>query len=163
MFTSNAPGEPDAAFVKLNDPMTDRATIEQAVEAGYVVRTRADTPISQAQSGDTTMQDAAFASGAQWVSTDYPVPGLTKLLGVYGLPFADYVSPLPPTSRGAALVAERAAPADAPLRVARCNPVSAPDYCFDLALTEPEPPSTIEAPPSGDDEAAKPLPPKFTG
>lgn len=96
--------------------MTDRATIEQAVEAGYVVRTRADTPISQAQSGNTTMQDAAFASGAQWVSTDYPVPGLTKLLGVYGLPFADYVSPLPPTSRGAALVAERAAPADAPLR-----------------------------------------------
>ena len=163
MFTSSAPGEADAAFVKLNDPMTDRATIEQAVEAGYVVRTRADTPISQAQSGDTTMQDAAFASGAQWVSTDYPVPGLTKLLGVYGLPFANYVSPLPPTSRGAALVAERAAPADAPLRVARCNPVSAPDYCFDLALTEPEPPSTIEAPPSGDDEAAKPLPPKFTG
>ena len=64
MFTSNSPGEPDAAFVKLNDPIADRAAIESAVEAGYVVRTRADTPISQAQSGDTAMQTAAFASGA---------------------------------------------------------------------------------------------------
>ena len=156
MFTSNSPGEPDAAFVKLNDPIGDAATIAEAVEAGYVVRTRADTPISQAQSGDTTMQRAAFASGAQWVSTDYPVSGLTKLLGAYGLPFADYSSPLPPNDRGAT-------PAADALRVARCNPVTAPDYCYDVALTEPEPPtvppvtsppsgppSDVDAPPSGD-------------
>jgi len=137
-----------AAIVKLNDPFSDAQAITDAVEAGYVVRTRADTPISQAQSGDTAMQRAAFASGAQWVSTDYPVPGLTELLGTYGLPFADYVSPLPPNESppGESSAALRSplsfnAKAAGPDRVARCNPVSAPAFCYDVALTEPEPPA----------------------
>ncbi len=171
MFTSSTPGQPDAAFVEVNDPTTDGAAVTAAVEAGYVVRTRADTPIDQAQSGDTAMRDAAFASGAQWVSTDYPVPGLTKLLAAYGLPFAaGYSSPLPPNDRPAS--------ADAQPRLARCNPISAPDYCFDLALTEPEPPagpsapappSDGDAPPSGDGPGLNggvpgtPLVPAFTG
>lgn len=147
MFTSGTPGDPDAAFIKLNNPVNDAETINEAVEAGYVVRTRADEPIGQAQSGDTTMQDAAFASGAQWVSTDYPVSGLTELLDDYGLPFADYSSPLPPNEpppsqaptgslrSGTIRNAEAGGP-----RLARCNPVSAPAFCYDLALTEPDPP-----------------------
>jgi hypothetical protein len=153
MFTSGTPGQPDAAFVKLNDPFSDAQAITDAVDAGYVVRTRADTPISQAQSGDTAMQRAAFASGAQWVSTDYPVPGLTELLGTYGLPFADYVSPLPPNESppGGSAAALRSplsldAKAAGPQRVARCNPVSAPAFCYDVALTEPEPPAPPPAP-----------------
>ena len=69
-----AAGTPEAAFLKLNDPVADEATIRQAVLDGYVVRTRADADTQQARTGDTTMRDAALRSGAQWVSTDYPVP-----------------------------------------------------------------------------------------
>ena len=52
---------------------TDEAKIRQAVLDGYVVRTRADADTVQARSGDTSMREAALRSGAQWVSTDYPV------------------------------------------------------------------------------------------
>ncbi len=41
---------------------------------GYFVRTRADTDTTEARSGDTTRRDAALASGAQIVSTDYYRP-----------------------------------------------------------------------------------------
>ena len=49
------------------------ADIPDLVAAGYVVRTRADADTVEARSGDTGPRDAAIASGAQWVSTDYPV------------------------------------------------------------------------------------------
>ena len=55
------PGTPEAAFLKLNDPVTDGAAIRQAVLDGYVVRTRADADTQQARTGDTTMRDAALA------------------------------------------------------------------------------------------------------
>ena len=74
LFTSSRPGAPEAAFVKLNDPLTDGALIRDVVARGYIVRTRADADTVQARTGDTTMRDAALASGAQFVSTDYPVP-----------------------------------------------------------------------------------------
>ena len=72
MFTDSSPGAPEAAFVKQNDPLDDPA-IPTLVAAGYVVRTRADADTVEARSGDTGPRDAAIASGAQWVSTDYPV------------------------------------------------------------------------------------------
>jgi hypothetical protein len=46
--------------------------IAARVAAGYVVRTRADADTEEARDNDTTTRDAAIASGAQWVSTDYP-------------------------------------------------------------------------------------------
>lgn len=73
MFTSSQPGQPDAAFVKLDDAVKNAAAIRDLVAAGYIVRTRADADTFQARSGDTSMRDAALASGAQLVSTDYPV------------------------------------------------------------------------------------------
>jgi hypothetical protein len=73
LFTDSPRGTPEAAFMKLNDPRTDEAAIHQAVLDGYVVRTRADADTIQARTGDTVMRDAALRSGAQWVSTDYPV------------------------------------------------------------------------------------------
>jgi hypothetical protein len=119
LFTSAAPGQPDAAFVKLNDPIGDAAAINAAVTGGYVVRTRADTPTDTIETGDTTQRDAAFASGAQWVSTDYPVAGMsTSLNATYGKNFVDYSAPLPGGG------------------VARCNPVTAADLCT-FAITEP--------------------------
>lgn len=74
LFTSSPRGTPEAAFLKLNDSIKDEATIRQAVLDGYIVRTRSDADTVEARSGDVTARDAALRSGAQWVSTDYPVP-----------------------------------------------------------------------------------------
>jgi hypothetical protein len=41
---------------------------------GFLVRTRADADTRQARSGNTTQRDRALSSGAQFISTDYPVP-----------------------------------------------------------------------------------------
>ena len=40
-----------------------------------MIRTRSDS-LDDAQANDTTNRDAALASGAQIISTDYPVPGI---------------------------------------------------------------------------------------
>ena len=97
LFTSGG-----GAFLKLNDPVADGDRIRAAVEDGVLVRTRADADTEQARTGDTTMRDAALASGAQLVSTDYLRPDSR---------FTDYSVTLP----GGAVV--------------RCNPVSAPPGC----------------------------------
>lgn len=106
LFTNSTPGQADAAFVEENDPTgANQARIQQEVRRGYVVRTRADADTVQARTGDTSQRDAALASGAQWVSTDYPVPGIAARFGT------GYVAQLP----GGATV--------------RCNPVTAPARC----------------------------------
>ncbi len=107
LFTNSTPGQPDAGFIKENDPTgANFARIQAEVRAGYLVRTRADVGTQQARTGDTTMRDAALASGAQWVSTDYPDPSLSQRFGT------TYAVRLP--------------------RVARCTPiapVNAPAGC----------------------------------
>lgn len=105
LFTNSTPGQPDAAFVERNDPVGSAADIQALVKQGYVVRTRADADTVQARSGDTTDRDAALADGAQWVSTDYPVPGIASRFGT------GYFAALPG------------------LAAARCNPVTAPPGC----------------------------------
>jgi hypothetical protein len=67
----------------------------------------------QAKSGDTTRRDAAFASGGQIVSTDYPVRGMAARWGT------DYYAALPGRL------------------VARCNPVNAPAFCSSAQLELP--------------------------
>jgi hypothetical protein len=108
LFTNSFPGEDDAAFVKLNDPIGDADRIPELVRAGYLVRTRADGDTVQARSGDTTQRDAAIVSGAQFVSTDYPVPD-----PVFG---TGYFVEIPSGAPG------------------RCNPVNAPPGCRSDAL-----------------------------
>jgi hypothetical protein len=103
LFTSSRPGSPEAAFVKLNDPLDDGAFIRDLVSRGYIIRTRADADTVQARTGDTTQRDAALASGAQFVSTDYPVPDPDFGTG--------YFVDLPGGF------------------TARCNPVNAPRNC----------------------------------
>lgn len=112
LFTNAEPGDDDAAFVKRNDPVgaANQASITDLVRRGYVVRTRADADTEQARTGDTTMRDAALASGAQWVSSDYPAPGIAERFGT------DYYVAIPGGT------------------VARCNPVNAPRFCADRAL-----------------------------
>jgi hypothetical protein len=108
LFTSSRPGAPEAAFVKLNNPVVFGALIPDLVARGYIVRTRADADTLQARTGDTTMRDAALASGAQFVSTDYPVPDPRFGTG--------YFVEIPGDG------------------VARCNPVNAPSGCRDRRL-----------------------------
>ena len=71
IFTNAPPGVPDAAFTEVNDPLKDPELIPGLVRKGYLVRTRTDADTVQARSGDVTQRDAAFASGAQILSTDY--------------------------------------------------------------------------------------------
>ncbi len=111
LFTSSEPGEDEAGFVKLNDPIGDAAKIREFVGRGFIVRTRADADTAQARTGDVTQRDAAIASGAQFVSTDYPVPDPDFGTGYFV-----------------------AIPDGTP---ARCNPISAPPDCTSLDIENP--------------------------
>jgi hypothetical protein len=109
IFVDAQPPDDDAAFTVLNDPMADGDRIRELVAKGYLVRTRTDADTVEARSGDTTRRDAAFASGAQIVSTDYEREDPR---------WPGFVTDLP---------------GDGP---ARCNPVSAPEGCEDDALAD---------------------------
>jgi hypothetical protein len=65
---------PAAAYLTLNEPVELQARIQAAVKAGFIVRTRADADTWEARRNETARQVAAFASGAQYVSTDYMHP-----------------------------------------------------------------------------------------
>ncbi|KAI2470366.1 hypothetical protein F4781DRAFT_390712 [Annulohypoxylon bovei var. microspora] len=116
IFTNSKPGSADCAFQKLNDPRgaAALANIQNQVRAGYWVRTRADEPLATVLGDDATaMREAALASGAQIVSTDFPVYGLTsRWLVEYAARFAGG-------------------------RAVRCNPVTAGRSCV-KGLLEPE-------------------------
>lgn len=66
--------DPDAAFLMWDDPIVNQAAIRAAVQAGFIVRTRTEQDTVEARSGDTAKREAAFASSAQFVSTDYYRP-----------------------------------------------------------------------------------------
>lgn len=111
MFTNAEPGQPDASFMNVDNPVGNEDRIRELVEAGYIVRTRADSPNEEGRTGDTSRREAALASGAQWIGTDYPAPDSAE--EQYG---TDYVVELP---GGFA---------------ARCNPITAPKGCDDAAV-----------------------------
>ncbi|HEY5013989.1 MAG TPA: phosphatidylinositol-specific phospholipase C1-like protein [Acidimicrobiia bacterium] len=112
IFTNSAPGRPDAAFVEMNDPNgKNLVRIRELVREGYLVRTRADADTVEARSNATTTRDNAIASGAQFVSTDYPAPDKA--------PFSPYVVTLPGD------------------RAWRCNPVNTGPACVSSALDTP--------------------------
>ncbi|MGO4703130.1 phosphatidylinositol-specific phospholipase C1-like protein [Dyella sp. 2RAB6] len=100
MFVNTDESSPAAAYLTINDSVRDGERIRRDVAAGFLVRTRADADAAEARRNDTTRREAAFASGAQYVSTDYMHPDTR---------FGDYRVRLP---------------ADA---VARCNPIRQPD------------------------------------
>ena len=74
MFTNSPEGHPASAIMLLNDPVGKLDEIQRLVAAGYMVRTRADADTREARENDTRRRAAAFASGAQAVSTDYYLP-----------------------------------------------------------------------------------------
>jgi hypothetical protein len=74
MFVNIEESSPAAAYITLNEPMEDAQRIRAAVEAGLIVRTRADADTLEAREGKTERREIALASGAQYVSTDYMQP-----------------------------------------------------------------------------------------
>lgn len=74
MFVNAPEDSPAAAYLTLNEALTDRAHIAKDVKMGFLVRTRADAETVEARSNDPRRRDAALASGAQYVSTDYMQP-----------------------------------------------------------------------------------------
>lgn len=121
LFTNAKPGQADAAFVEHNDS-ADVAEIQDLVRKGYVVRTRADGDTVEARENNTVPRDNALASGAQWVSTDYPMPGMAVGFST------PYSAQIPGGT------------------VARCNPVNGPEGCvsadLDTIFTPLPPPTT---------------------
>jgi len=59
------------------DRLREIDEIQRRVQAGFIVRTRADSPTSTARNDDPTQRDLALSSGAQFISTDYPEPDLS--------------------------------------------------------------------------------------
>ena len=96
MFVYAGPPSPIAAVTSVPDARLELARITALVRAGFIVRTRADDSGVEARANDPSRAQAALASGAQLVSTDFPAPASSG-----------YVVP-------------------APGNPARCNPVTAP-------------------------------------
>jgi hypothetical protein len=86
LFTNSDPGKPDAAFVEENEGTPQ--VIDQLVREGYIVRARADENTVAARTNDTTRRDELLKSGAQMISTDYPLSEPSKWTG-YSVGFAD--------------------------------------------------------------------------
>jgi len=110
MFVDSTPGKPYEATYVLNDPVSRAQAIADRLAEGFIVRTRADADNSEPFAGDTSRQQAALASGAQIISTDYPAP----VAGV------DYVTEIPGGTPS------------------RCNPVTAPADCTSEDIEDPK-------------------------
>lgn len=74
MFINARPGTPESAFRILNNPLLSYQEIQELVEKGYMVRTRADANTLEARSNDFSRWEKARASGAQVITTDYYLP-----------------------------------------------------------------------------------------
>lgn len=99
MFTNSkgmADGSPANAFYVVDDPVNEAATISALLAQGYLVRTQIDVYGVQ----DEARRDAGFASGAQFVGTDYEQANALNKAPTYQV--------------------------GAPGEPARCNPVAVP-------------------------------------
>ena len=98
--------QPDAAITQVNDPRgANQAEIQRLVAKGYLIRTRSDEPMATIRDKDFSRVGIALASGAQVVTTDFPVAGMAARYD------SDFVAKLPGDT------------------AVRCNPVSAPTWC----------------------------------
>jgi hypothetical protein len=87
MFVTTDETSPLAAFVSIPDPLKDKARIEQAASAGFMVFTRADEDTREARNNNSARLDAAFASGAQIVQTNFV--SADPSIGSYRVSLAD--------------------------------------------------------------------------
>ncbi len=106
LFPDSIVGDPFAGFMVVNDP---GAAALAMVEAGYLVRVRAET-LTDVLDGLPDDLDAALATGAQVVSTDFPAPRGDGI---------DYFVEIPGGTPS------------------RCNPVTAPADCTSADVEDP--------------------------
>ena len=102
-FMTTFPDAPEAAYFTVNEPEKQQAEIQALVKQGFLIRTRADADTREARTNPTTRREAALASGAQYISTDYLWPD-ERFEGGYTATLPD----------GA---------------ITRCNPVNTADGC----------------------------------
>jgi hypothetical protein len=87
MFAAADQNSPLAAFINIPDPLKDGARIRQAVQDGFMVITRADDDAHEARTNNPARRDAAFASGAQIVRTNFIRPD--PAIGAYHVSLAE--------------------------------------------------------------------------
>ncbi len=104
MFVRSDESRDDAATLVMDNPRN--ANIPRLVRAGYFIRTRADSGLKTKGPRPIARRTAAFTSGAQIVSTDFP-PGETQ-------PETGFVVEFPGTAPGQ-------------INPARVNPVNGPE------------------------------------
>jgi hypothetical protein len=109
MFVDAEPTDRFAGILILNGAIDDKDAIGDAVRAGFLVRTRADSDPGAVKAGDTATREAAFATGAHFVSTDFPAK-------VDGLSYSVEI------------------PGGTP---SRCNPLIAPAECTAQSIEDP--------------------------
>jgi hypothetical protein len=106
VFTRGPEGQPDAAVTEVNDPRgANSQEIQRLVRKGYLVRTRSDEPMTTVLTNDFSRVGVALSSGAQLVTTDFPVAGMAARYN------SDFVAKLPGDT------------------AVRCNPAVAPSWC----------------------------------
>ncbi len=71
MFGFYDEAAPEAAVFNIGNPIAQAARIRKLVDAGFIVRTRADEGGVEARANDRRRLDMAVGSGAQWISTDF--------------------------------------------------------------------------------------------
>jgi hypothetical protein len=71
MFVATDEKSPAAAFVTVENPLNAGAAIAKDVRSGLMVHVYSDADTKEARSGNTARRQAAFASGAQVISTDF--------------------------------------------------------------------------------------------
>ncbi len=73
MFTMSTSITPESAIFSNTDPIGDADEIRELIEAGYIVRSRADNAEDgEADNNETERRDTAIDIGAHSISTDYP-------------------------------------------------------------------------------------------
>jgi hypothetical protein len=87
MFVATDEASPLAAFINIPDPVKNGARIAAAVKAGLMVITRADDDAHEARANNPARRDAAFASGAQIVRTNFIQPD--PAIGAYHVSLAE--------------------------------------------------------------------------
>jgi hypothetical protein len=96
LFTDSEPGTPESAIHIMNNPKKDLYKIQALVKKGYIIRTRADSDTEEARDNDKSTFEAAIASDAQIITTDYYQKS-THFKSDYVVSFADgtYFRPNP--------------------------------------------------------------------
>ncbi|MDP8257579.1 MAG: Ca2+-dependent phosphoinositide-specific phospholipase C [Candidatus Alcyoniella australis] len=109
MFMDANEADDIAAIIPMNNSLTQGERITAAVEEGFIVRTMAGNCCDEPAANDYTKFEAALASGAHFISTDFPEP-----VEEYG----DYHLAIPEGNPS------------------RCNPITAPEFCVSADIED---------------------------